>query len=85
MLQLRTDDLEWNDIDGEIVALDVRRATYLTVNGPGALLWRMLAKRATRHELVGALLSGYDVEEPVAVRDTDAFLSSLSQHGLLAV
>jgi Coenzyme PQQ synthesis protein D (PqqD) len=83
-LRLRTDDLEWREIDSDIVVLDGRDATYLTLNGSGALLWRMLAASATRDELVGALLEAYEVEESTAAADTDAFLTNLSEQGLLA-
>ena len=64
--------------------LDGREATYLTLNGSGALLWRKLANSATRDELVEALLVTYDVDQPTAAADTDAFLSALSEQGLLA-
>jgi hypothetical protein len=83
-LRLRTHDLEWREIDSDIVVLDGRDATYLTLNGSGALLWRKLAGSATRDELVGALLEAYEVEESTAAADTDAFLTSLSEQGLLA-
>ncbi|MBV9801669.1 MAG: PqqD family protein [Solirubrobacterales bacterium] len=82
--RLRTQDLEWREIDSDIVVLDGRDATYLTLNGSGALLWRMLSRCATREELVGALLDAYQVDEPTAEADTDAFLSTLSEQGLLA-
>lgn len=83
-LRLRTHDLEWREIDSDIVVLDGRDATYLTLNGSGALLWRKLAGSATRDELVGALLEAYEVEVSTAAADTDAFLTSLSEQGLLA-
>jgi Coenzyme PQQ synthesis protein D (PqqD) len=83
-LRLRTHDLEWREIDSDTVVLDGRDATYLTLNGSGALLWRKLAGSATRDELVGALLEAYEVEESTAAADTDAFLTSLSEQGLLA-
>jgi hypothetical protein len=83
-LRLRTDDLEWREIDSDIVVLDGRDATYLTLNGSGALLWRMLAASTTRDDLVGALLETYQVEESTAAADADAFLMRLSEQGLLA-
>lgn len=83
-LKLRTDDLEWREIDSDVVVLDGRDATYLTLNGSGALLWRMLAANTTRAEMVGALLDAYDVEESTAAADTDAFLEALTRQGLLA-
>lgn len=83
-LRLRDDDLDWRQIDDEIVVLDARDATYLTLNGPGALLWGLLDKSATRDELVAALLAAYEVDASVAGRDTDAFLEMLAEQGLLA-
>ena len=83
-LLLRTDELEWREIDSDIVILDGRDATYLTLNGSGALLWRMLADSATRDELVEALLGVYDVDHSRAAADTDAFLATLAEQGLLA-
>ena len=50
-LRLRTEDLEWREIDSDIVILDGREATYLTLNGSGALLWRLLATDATRERV----------------------------------
>ncbi len=82
--RLRTNDLEWREIDSDIVILDGRDATYLTLNGSGALLWRRLAGSATRDELVGALLEFYEVDHPTAAADTDAFLAALAEQGLLA-
>jgi len=83
-LRLRTEDLEWREIDSDIVILDAREATYLTLNGSGAVLWRLLATDATREELVRALLDAYEVDHPTAAADTDAFLAALSEQGLLA-
>ena len=35
-LRLRQDELEWREIDRDIVVLDARNAAYLTLNGSGA-------------------------------------------------
>jgi hypothetical protein len=82
-LTLRSDELVWKEIDGDVVVLDGRDAVYLTVNGSGALLWRMLAESSTREDLVGALTDAYEVDEAQAATDTDAFLGELSAKGLL--
>ena len=84
MLQLRTTDLDWREIDQDIVILDGRDASYLTLNGSGALLWRTLAEGASRDELIGALLAVYEVDATRASADTDAFLESLYARGFLA-
>lgn len=82
-MQLRRGGLEWREVDGEIVALDVRVASYLTVNGSGAILWRMLDGGATRDELVKALLDAHGIDEAIAAADTDHFLQSLKDQELL--
>lgn len=83
-LCLRKQDLDWRDIDDEIVALDAQGAVYLAIQGSGAFLWRLLADATTRGRLVEALVETYDIDEARAGDDVDEFLVTLSERGLLA-
>jgi hypothetical protein len=83
-LKLRTEELEWKLVDDEIVALDVRKSRYLSIDGSGVMLWQALAAGTNRDQLVTALVDRYGIEETRAALDTDTFLSDLSKHGLLA-
>jgi len=83
-LCLREQDLDWRDIDDEIVALDVQNGVYLAVHGSGATLWRLLAESATRDGLVEALVETYDIDPARAGSDVDEFLVTLNDRGLLA-
>lgn len=83
-LCLRKDDLDWREIDDEIVALDGREAVYLAVEGSGTLVWRLLAASTTRHNLVEALVEKYGIDSTRAGADVDAFLATLHDRGLLA-
>lgn len=82
-LQLRRDGLHWVEADGEIVALDDRSMQYLGANPVGALIWRALVEGTTRDELVARVVSEFDVDEPTARTDVDAFLAQMSKLGLL--
>ena len=82
-LQLRSEGLEWREIEGEIVALDRRSSRYLAVNRTGTALWPALREGATREELIGRLVSAYDVDEQTAGRDLDVFLAALRERDLL--
>lgn len=84
MLQLRTDGLNWRQIDDEIVALDSAGGAYLAINGPGALLWAPLVDGATPEQLANILVEAYGIDELQAAADTEAFLGSLGEQGLLA-
>jgi hypothetical protein len=83
VFQLRGEQLEWREIEGEIVALDGRAAEYLAVNRTGAVLWPCLLAGSTREELVARLTESFDVDEASAERDVDAFLETLRERGLL--
>jgi hypothetical protein len=83
-LCLREHDLDWRELDDEIVALDGCQGEYLSVRGAGAVVWRLLAGTAEREHLVEALVERYGIDAEVAAVDVDAFLSSLDERGLLA-
>jgi hypothetical protein len=82
-MRLRDGDLAWTEVDDEIVALDETTAMYLAANEAGALLWRALASGATRDELVDLLAGTYALSPDRAAADTDAFVGSLRERGLL--
>lgn len=82
-IRLRQDDVEWREIEGEIVVLDLRRSTYLAVNRIGALLWPRLAAGATRSALVQRLVDDFDLEPSTAESDVDGFLQELRDQELL--
>jgi hypothetical protein len=83
-LTLRTDDLHWREVDGEIVALEERGSTYLAANSSGGVLWRLLAHGATRDELAAALVDAYGIEAAAAAADADRFVEQVREAGLLA-
>jgi hypothetical protein len=82
--QLRDSELEWREVEGEIVALDLRASTYLSVNKTGTALWPRLTAGASRDELVAVLTSRFDVDAEAAGRDVDSFVGVLEEKGLLA-
>jgi hypothetical protein len=83
-LWLRKHDLDWREIDDEVVALDGKGAAYLAVKGSGAVLWRLLAGSTTREGLVDALVETYGIDAKRAAADIDEFLATLYEQGLLS-
>lgn len=80
---MRETDLDWREVEGELVALDVRESRYLSVNETGKQLWSALAEGATREELVGRLVETFGIERAQAETDTDAFVRDLESRNLL--
>ena len=83
-LRVRADALEWREVEGEIVALDLRRSQYLAINPSGAALWPALLEGASREELVERLCAEAGIDREAAGPDVDAFLAQLADHDLLA-
>jgi hypothetical protein len=81
-IRLRSTDLDWRIVEGEVVMLDGQER-YMAANQAGATLWPMLAEGATRSALAIRLREQFDIDEQVASRDVDAFLSELRVQGLL--
>lgn len=82
-VRLRSDALEWREVEGEIVAVDLRRSTYFAVNQTGTTIWPALSAGATRRELAARLTDAFGIEHARAEQDLDAFLAMLRSRGLL--
>jgi hypothetical protein len=83
--RLRTEGLNWREIDGEVVVLDVEQSHYLNLNPTGSVMWLMLADGTTASELVERLIQEFDVDTQTARTDVTAFLASCRENGLLAI
>jgi hypothetical protein len=82
VLRLRP-DVEWRDIDGEVVVLDLDTSEYLAVNHSGAVLWPLVAAGATEGDLAEALRAHYDVDGGRARADVSEFVVRLRALGLV--
>lgn len=83
-MQLRTAGVTWQEIEGELVILDLERSVYLTTNGSGALLTKLLVQERTEGDLADALVDEFSIDRETALRDVRAFVDSLTQKKLLA-
>ena len=83
-LRLQTQLLEWREVDGEVIALEQERSTYVAANRSGTLLWRALAEGSTEPELAALLVTEYGIDATTAKVGVDGFLADLTQRGLLA-
>jgi hypothetical protein len=81
--KLRDADLDWREVEGELVALDLRESRYLAVNRTGQVLWAALAEGATRDQLVERLIEDFDIDQARAAADVDAFTAELESRDLL--
>jgi coenzyme PQQ synthesis protein D (PqqD) len=83
ILRLRTDAVEWREIEREIIALDRQAATYLAGNSTATLLWRALDVGATRRDLISTLTETFGIDATRAAADVDGFLEELRSRNLV--
>jgi Coenzyme PQQ synthesis protein D (PqqD) len=82
-LRLRKDTVDWREIDGQIIALDAEKSSYLAANVTGAILWKALVEGTTRTELIQILVREFEIDRTRAEDDVDRFLAQLVDAGLL--
>lgn len=82
-MRLRSSDLTWREIDGDLVILDLRSSTYLTTNASGAVLVKELTQERTDAELVQLLVDAFDIPTAQATADVQSFIEALHNGGLL--
>jgi hypothetical protein len=83
VFSLRSERVDWRLIEGEIVALDLRRSQYIAINRAGATLWPLLVDGATREQLASRLQAEFGIDGDQAGADVDVFLGDLREQELL--
>ena len=81
--RLRSNSLDWLDVDGEVVILDASKSVYMSINHSGAEIWRMLQHGATVGQLATRLVDSYGIEKTRATEDVRQFLQMLESHDLV--
>jgi hypothetical protein len=82
-LRLRDEGLTWREIEGEMVAVDIRTSTYLSANPSGMALWEPLSEGTSREALVDRLVERFGIDRERAAADVDAFIGELRARDLL--
>jgi Coenzyme PQQ synthesis protein D (PqqD) len=81
--RVRTRDIETRSVEGELVLLDLRSQTYLSLNRTGSELWPLLHGGTSRQTLIDELRNRYDITEETAMHDVDSLVEQLSRADLL--
>jgi 2-keto-3-deoxy-L-rhamnonate aldolase RhmA len=82
-LRLRDEGLKWREIEGEMVAVDIRTSTYISANPSGMALWEALSEGTSREALAERLVDAFGIDRERAAADVDAFLADLRGRDLL--
>jgi len=83
VMRVRVEELAWQEVDGDLVVLDLRTSTYLTLNRAASQLWPMLVEGDTEADLAGKLVQEYGLPADRAQSDVQDFVANLRSNDLL--
>ena len=78
-MQIRSEGLVWQELDGDLVLMDLERSVYLTTNATGTVLAKLLTEERTREELADQLVEQFGADRERALVDVDAFTAQLRE------
>lgn len=82
-VQINSANVSWREVDGEVVALDLRSSTYFSTNRTGAIMWHAMVDGCSVDDLIELLQATFGIDETRAAADVTAFLDLLSKNKLL--
>jgi hypothetical protein len=82
-MKLRSSDLSWQEVDGELVVLDLKSSKYLATNASGTVLVKQLTEDRSQAELAQALVEAFGISQSQATHDVLGFVTELDRSGLL--
>ena len=82
---LRSEDVLFQNLDGEAVLLDLASETYFGLNEVGTRVWELMEASPTLGEISTQLQAEYDVESARAESDVLDLATRLFEAGLASV
>lgn len=82
IFQMR-DTLLYENVGGEVVALDMQSGSYFSLQSSAALIWSLIEKAASTEQIIGQIAHTYSVDREKAESDVVSFLGQLQTVGLI--
>ena len=84
-LELNAADVAAKDIDGEILVMNVANGMYYSLEGVGAVAWRLLSAGHSLRQTADSLAAAYGVDPAAALDDITDLAIHLVDEGLVSV
>jgi Coenzyme PQQ synthesis protein D (PqqD) len=72
-------------IDDEVVMMSSEKGMYYNLNPIGSRIWELLETPQTIESLCAQLMDEYDVDEATCKQETEEFIQSLAERGLIEI
>ena len=72
-------------LNDEIVMMDSEKGMYYNLDPIGSRIWTLLDTPQTLESLCKNLMEEYDIDQTTCQQETEAFLQSLAERGLITI
>jgi hypothetical protein len=72
-------------LDDEIVMMDSSQGMYYNLDPIGSRIWTLLDTQQTLESLCTNLIEDYEIDQSTCLQETEAFLQSLAERGLITI
>jgi hypothetical protein len=80
----RSHEIAARVLDGEMIIMSARDSTLFNLNEVGTMIWQAADGATTLEDIVTQKIClEYEVEPAEALKDADAFVRELAEHGIL--
>lgn len=80
---VRNSEIEFRNIDDEIVMMSVEMGEYFGINPVGSRIWALLETPRTCVEICEVLLEEYDVQSSQCQKELEEFIGKLLDKNLI--
>ena len=80
-----SDDILFQEMDGESVLLDLTNEQYFGLNEVGTRIWQLLSEKSETAGVLSQLAGEFDADEDVLRRDLALLLNELETGGLIVI
>jgi hypothetical protein len=82
----RSKEIAARVLEGEMMIMSARDSTLFSLNELGTIIWQAADGATSLEEIVAQkICPEYDVEPGQALRDAEAFVRELAEHGILTL
>lgn len=82
-LRVNSENVVFEEVDGEVIAIDLGGGAYYSIGGSGTAIWALLAGGASADEICAALVARFDADAEAVRAEVEGLLSTLLESGLV--
>lgn len=85
VVQRNDENLIVSELGEEIVMMDMKNGTYLSINKTGRIIWEQIENPILVKDLIQNLMNRFSVDETTCMKETIDFLNKINEQKALII